>query len=174
MENNSVLNIRKANVTDAHEIAIIHVVSWQAVYRGLIPDIVFDSLLISDRETMWKKLLSQNTVVLVLESDRKIIGFCSICKSRDDDTTQNCGEISAIYLHPDYFGSGYGVFLIKAALSELKNTEFHEVTLWVLENNKIAARFYEKMGFQKTGNIMPEDFNGVILNEIQYRKTLDG
>lgn len=36
--NTPAINIRVANTSDAEQIAICHVVSWQKIYRGHIPN----------------------------------------------------------------------------------------------------------------------------------------
>lgn len=95
-------HIRIACLSDADAIAVVHVASWQKIYRGHIPDAVLDTLSIKEREQKWHKLLESNIKVLVIERDKQIIGFASLCPSRDKDTDpRQCGEISAIYLHPN-------------------------------------------------------------------------
>lgn len=36
--------IRIANLSDARQIAKIHIASWQKIYRGVIPDSLLDNL----------------------------------------------------------------------------------------------------------------------------------
>ena len=101
------INIRLAKTADAEQIATCHVLSWQKIYRGHIPDSVLDSLSVKEREQKWHDLLNNNVKVLVIERDNQIIGFASLCPSRDKDTEpKNCGEISAIYLNPNAWRQG--------------------------------------------------------------------
>lgn len=165
------INIRFANSKDAHSIAMIHVISWQKTYRGNIPDTVLDNLSITKREQQWRELISHNVKILVIERDNKIVGFASICQSRDKDTNPEiCGEISAIYLEPNVWHQGLGKQLCHRALYELANLGFTEVILWVLNENNQARRFYESMGFINTGNVKAEQYDkDVVLNEIRYK-----
>ena len=102
MNNSQNINIKFAKPSDAERIAICHVASWQKIYRGHIPDIVLDNLSVKEREQQWLELLNINVKVLVLEQNHQIIGFASICPSRDEDTDpKKCGEISAIYVYSD-------------------------------------------------------------------------
>lgn len=169
------IKIRFAREEDSHAIATIHVTSWQKIYRGHIPDTVLDNLSIKERHHMWHTLIRNNVKILVLEKNNKIIGFASLCASRDADTNQKtCGEISAIYLNPDVWHQGLGKQLCQKAFVELKKIGFNEVILWVLEANTQAKRFYESMGFIATGDTKSVKYNNeVILNEIRYRKNLN-
>ena len=48
------------------------------------------------------------------------------------------------------------------------------VTLWVLEANTRARRFYEKAGFAPDGTSKPADLFGVMLPKLRYRKDRHG
>src|SRR5437870_8324508 len=133
MNNSHVINIRFAKNSDAKQIAFCHVTSWQKIYRGHIPDEILNTLSVQEREQKWLDLLSNNVKVLVLERDKQIIGFASLCPSRDKDTDpKKCGEISAIYLHPYFWHQGLGKKLCQVALSELEMMGFSKVIVWAL------------------------------------------
>ena len=59
---------------------------------------------------------------------------------------------------------GYGTQLLQFAIGQCKGTP----TLWILENNLNAVRFYRRMGFEKTGNKKPITEG---LDEIEYALT---
>lgn len=166
--------IRTAKECDAHTIAVIHVASWQKIYRGHIPDAILDNLSIHEKEEKWLALIKNNIRILIIELDSLMVGFASIGPSRDTDTDHTkCGEISAIYFHPDYWRQGLGRKLCNRAFSELEEMGLSEATVWVLKENAPARKFYEKMGFKETSDIKADKYdNDVILNEIRYRKKL--
>ncbi|OGT37598.1 MAG: hypothetical protein A3F11_10210 [Gammaproteobacteria bacterium RIFCSPHIGHO2_12_FULL_37_14] len=168
------IKIRFATISDAEQIAVCHVVSWQKIYRGHIPDHVLDTLSAKEREQKWRDLLINNVKVLILEQDKNIVGFASLCPSRDKDTDpKQCGEISAIYLHPNVWYQGLGKKLCMAALSELEKTGFSEVIVWVLKENEQARKFYESIGFTEDGHSKLEQYNNdITLNELRYHKYL--
>lgn len=167
-------NIRLAKISDANQIAKCHVASWQKIYRGHIPDAVLDALSVEERQQKWQDLLENNIRILVLERDHQVIGFASLCPSRDEDTNpKQCGEISALYLHPDFWHQGLGKKLCTAALIELEKMGFNKVTLWVLKENDQARQFYEAMGFSETGHTKQDHYDQeIILNEVRYQKIL--
>ena len=167
-------NIRIAKESDAHTIAVIHVASWQKIYRGHIPDAILDNLSIQEKEDKWLALIKNNIRILIIELDSLMVGFASIGPSRDTDTDPTkCGEISAIYLHPNYWRLGLGRKLCNRAFSELEEMGFSEATVWVLKENDLARNFYEKMGFKETSDSKTDKYDSdIILNEIRYRKKL--
>lgn len=167
--------IRKATLLDSNAIADIHVKSRQKVYRGIIPDAVLDALSVQEREAVWHEIIDSNTVVLVIEHKNVIIGFASMAQGRDLDLDPTIyGEISAIYLHPDYFHQGFGRLLMQHATEKLEDMGFSFVYAWVLTENIPAKKFYEAMGFEET-NVTKADLNTtetIILNEVRYLKKL--
>ncbi len=166
-------HIRYAIASDVRAIAKIHVFSWQAIYRGHIPDDVLDNLSIDEREKLWKTLLENNASIIVLEDNNDLVGFVSFCPSRDEDVnSQKIAEISAIYLSPDKWRKGFGKMLCDAAIEELRKSDFTEVTLWVLDENQQARQFYEKMGFINSTNFKIDVRDGYSLREVRYRKIL--
>ncbi|HHY7015564.1 TPA: GNAT family N-acetyltransferase [Legionella pneumophila] len=174
MNTHSEISIRSAQEKDARAIAEIHVASWQKIYRSHIPDTVLDNLSISEREQQWRALINNKVKIWLIEENNEIVGFVSICPSRDTDTNPNtCGEISAIYLNPNVWHQGLGKKLCRRALTELENMGFSEVILWVLQENELARKFYERMGFIETNNLKADQYDkDVILNEVRYFKKL--
>ena len=106
--------------------------------------------------------------------NNQIIGFASICAFRDGNEDNLFGEISAIYLHPDYWRKGLGARLCLAALTELSNVGYKVVLLWVLADNTQARMFYQNLGFQESGKTKLEEFydGGALLSEVLYKKQL--
>jgi ribosomal protein S18 acetylase RimI-like enzyme len=169
--------IRPAVVQDAAGIAEVHVRSWQAAYRGLMPQDYLDGLDPADRLPRWQLQLSDpGTVgheVLVAESDRGICGFSSYGPTRDEDQdASRVGEIRALYLAPGTFGTGVGRLLMAASVERLDRAGYAFVTLWVLDSNARARRFYEIAGFRADGAAMADDRAGFRLEEVRYRRRL--
>ena len=73
---------------------------------------------------------------------------------------------------PEAWGSGAGPALMAAALESLRTSGFIVASLWVLEDNPRAQRFYEREGWTRDGGRREEEFLGVPITEIRYRVTL--
>ena len=164
------MQIRQATVPDARRIAQIHVASWRAAYRGQMPDAVLDSLDEQKRAVFWHtRLTRQPPETFVAELDEKIIGFCDLIPSRDQDATaQTTAEIVAIYVHPDYWRRGAGRALCQHALETARRQKIASVTLWVLASNVAARNFYQTMGFRPDGATKSESFANRELQEVRF------
>jgi RimJ/RimL family protein N-acetyltransferase len=170
--------VRPARIEDVAAIAEIHVRSWQAAYAGLIPQSYLDSLTPAQREPGWTRAIqdgdaSRGGTLLVTDDGEKVIGFARICESRDaDSAASDVGEVQAIYLAPDAWGTGAGRALMTAALARLTELGYQQATLWVLDSNVRARRFYAAAGFHPDGAVKDDDSHGFVLREIRYRTAL--
>ncbi len=163
------MQIRKISQDDDFDaISSIYAKSWQAAYRGIIPDDYLDKL----DDTNWSGVLKKNTWhTLVVEEDGLYAGTSSVCAGRDEDK-RDWGEIVSIYLLPEYIGRGYGSALLDAAVAELKSMGFRFVYLWVLEENKQARAFYGRNGFTESKDRHIDNVGGKNLTVIRYIKLI--
>jgi len=173
-----VVTVRVASIADAPHIASVHVRSWQAAYRGQVPDDYLDSLSIEERETIWSGILRGSDLpssgVFVSEADeRSVVGFAAISPSRDDDAETSTGEIGSIYLLPAFWGAGHGRALIERATASLREAGFAAATLWVLDTNLRARRFYERAGWRPDGAQKVEDRGSFSLSQVRYRRSVE-
>ena len=74
-----------------------------------------------------------------------VLGFASVGPSRDE---RGIGELYALYVDPEHWSTGAGRALMTRAEARLV-TEYAEATLWVLEDNPRARRFYERAGWTR-------------------------
>lgn len=165
--------IRDAVIGDARAIAQVHVRSWQAAYRGLLPADVLDGLSIDERArtwTTWLAAVEPPAAVLVVQ-DERILGFAAVGARRGGAADE--GELRAIYLAPDAWDRGAGRLLHAAAVARLQEAEFATATLWVLEGNERAIRFYRRAGWRLDGTFrMDVGPAGVELPELLMRQAL--
>jgi GNAT superfamily N-acetyltransferase len=102
---------------------------------------------------MWSKILSDDptfasTVVWVAEDDGRLVGFGSCGRQREHGLDQKGfdAEISAIYILLTHQGLGLGRALMGAMASNASRWGHRSATLWVVRENEIARRFYERLG----------------------------
>jgi GNAT superfamily N-acetyltransferase len=171
--------VRPATPADATGLAAVHVASWQEAYSGLIPQDFLDGLSVRDRADTWHQILSRppspGVATLVAELDGHIIGFASVGPCRDDDAEAGTQELWGIYLHPDCWGAGHGHVLHAHALAALRanaSSSTAEATLWVLDGNQRARRFYERHGWSPDGAEKTDWRGDVRLDEVRYRCTI--
>jgi len=65
-------------------------------------------------------------------------------------------------------GKGYGNYLLKKCVDELKSLGYDKILLWVLEDNLKARRFYEKNGFICSDEYIDDNIGGKDLREVMY------
>jgi ribosomal protein S18 acetylase RimI-like enzyme len=177
-------NIRWATLEDARAIAAVHIASWRAAYRGLMPDRTLDELTVEGRQRDWQEWLAEEgerRQTLVAERDGKIEAFCTLeMPSREEDEPEGVAGIPALYAHPDAFGRGAGPALMDAAIEAMRERGYRESILWVLEGNRRAEAFYERRGWKRDGGARAADYPGVTYAseadrplEVRFRRSLD-
>ena len=174
MSKNDSIEIRRALCDDAEAIARVHIDSWRAAYRGLMPDSVLDGLSVERRSSEWRAWLAlpEISTFLVTKSG-SLVGFCTLIPSRDEDAGPNVAEIPAIYVHPSFWRQGIGQFLCAKTIEEARKREFAAVTLWVLDSNRKAIKFYESIGFCVDGKTKTDtELTGTPLHEVRFRLEL--
>jgi ribosomal protein S18 acetylase RimI-like enzyme len=173
------VDVRKARIEDAAALAEVHVRSWQAVYKGLVPQDFLDGLDPDRRRPGWERSLVATdwprTGTLLAEIDDAVIGFANIRPSRDEDADHNeVGEVTSIYVVTQAWGSGAGRRLMAAAVEALTDAGYSQATLWVLDTNIRARRFYEAGSWQPDGATKRDVTLGFPLSEVRYRTSLGG
>ncbi|MGI8617199.1 MAG: GNAT family N-acetyltransferase [Actinomycetota bacterium] len=166
--------VRTARPEDARPVAEVHVASWRHTYRGLLPDDYLERLSVDDGEAMWLGAFvdpEPKSGAFVAEVDGRIVGFASFGPSRDEDVPERTGEVPAIYVHPAVLATGVGRELFEAATLALRDAGFAMATLWVLEANVLARRFYEKAGWRWDGSVGTHMFD--CANEPVVRYSID-
>jgi ribosomal protein S18 acetylase RimI-like enzyme len=165
------VSIRPATVADVPAIAEVHVHSWQWAYRGLLPDDYLDHLSIERRAGMHMQRLATETEerTWVAAQEGRIVGFAITGPSRDPDASPGTAELAAIYLRHEATGQGIAHALFDHAVHDLWQRGYEQATLWVLETNARARRFYEKAGWVPDGTTKTEEWPGVLLHEVRYR-----
>jgi len=169
-----VLEIRPVEPADLPRVAAIHVDSWRAAYRGLIPDEILDSLSVESRVAAWEKWLANpdSRIWVAVRGDRTV-GFSRLRPATESDGPADFAEVSHLYLDPSDYASGVGAPLFERALEFARAHPHQGVVLWVLERNTRARRFYERRGFAADGarQSRPE-WLGEGVYQVRYRMQL--
>jgi len=173
------MRIRKATVADAAAIAAVHVRSWQAAYRGLLPREFLDGLDTARRQEGWARGLAADewprAGVLVAEQDDQVRGFVGVGPARDAGADPaHVAELAAIYLLPEAWGQGMGRLLMARAVEAMTSAGYQRASLWVLDTNARARRFYEAAGWHADGASKTDSSWGVPLSEVRYQISLTG
>jgi GNAT superfamily N-acetyltransferase len=87
--------------------------------------------------------------VLALLEDDHIVGLCQYGPTEDgDDEPDLIGHVHRLFVDPLHQGRGGGRLLLTEACEALRLTKRQAATLWALEKDGRARRFYEHMGWR--------------------------
>jgi GNAT superfamily N-acetyltransferase len=165
--------LRPAEPEDAMGVARVHVRSWQAGYRGLLPDAYLDGLRAEERAERYNfasEDMREPATIVALDGE-VICGFVTTAPARDSDLPEY-GELFALYVDPEWWGRGVGAALISAARERLLELRFRNAALWLLAGNARAERFYSIDGWLPDGLSRTDTVWGVTVNEVRWRRAL--
>ena len=162
--------IRKATKADICGLSEVHLQCWQESYPGIIPTDILNNLELEKYIESWKAAFENNsqTSVFVAVQGKSIVGLAASGQQRDENLhVRYPGEFYAVYVLKNSQRNKVGLHLMDAMCKDLINKQLSAATLWVLEDNLNARKFYEKMGGLK-GGIKEISFHGINKTEIFY------
>lgn len=169
-------SVRPATARDAKAIAEIHVATWQAAYKDVMPADYLGKMTLEKRQAYWREAIEYSEPQLLVATEgEQIVGFVGYDRSRDAKTRSTVGEIWAIYVLPAHWGKGAGLALWDGARDGLKEEGCTQVTLWVLLHNERALQFCEHgAGFKREmTTLKTTDFGSARLEEIRLNRAID-
>jgi len=173
------MRVRKADPSDAQALARVHVGTWRATYRGIVPDAYLDALDYGRSEARWRENLERaalresasegvspgSATIAAEDEEQGVVGFAAFGPNRDKDPNYD-SELYAIYVLPASQKKGAGTMLVREASRILADSGFRSMIVWVLSANP-ARSFYEKLGGEEVGQRMIE-IGGAQLAETAY------
>jgi GNAT superfamily N-acetyltransferase len=167
------LSLRPATLDDATLIASIHSASWQATYRGLLPDAFLDGEVTRERAAYWEARLGapggERRIVLIAELAGVPVGF--MCVERQPESAWGV-LLDNLHALPGYQGIGAGKLMMRAAEDWARAQGEAQLYLYVLEGNAPAIGFYERQGWEFAG-AEPDHMGGVDITALRYVYRLD-
>lgn len=149
------MNIRAAVPADAEAMARMHWLSANTAYGRDDP--------LERRLAAAQRIFDEDeTRPFVAEhDDGAVVGVLTV----GDD------ELYAIYVHPDYWGTGVGQALLERAETELAKT-CATASLTCMVGNARARRFYERNGWSLGETLVEPHFGGEPTEVCRYHKPL--
>jgi GNAT superfamily N-acetyltransferase len=191
-----VVTIRAATLADAAAISAVQRASWFGAYEGIVAHDIIDRVTAPDdgariRQTFrtrpWQRMIVACAPAGAPQSPAAqypaVIGYASFGPERDvlaapwphpvtsAGAAGQIAELYALYVHPDWWSAGAGRALMDRALAATARSRFTEITLWVLEKNLRARRFYGRAGYSPDGAVNILDGLGGV-PEVRYRRPL--
>jgi GNAT superfamily N-acetyltransferase len=163
--------VRRARPEDAAAIGEVHTRSWQAAYEGVFGAERLATIDEAGRAAWWDHCIREGleTVIVAEDDDGRVVAFASVGPDRDDAAL---GELYAIYALPEAWGTGAGHALMGEAVAALREGGHTDAVLWVLADNARARSFYEREAWTLDGAMKSEEWLGLRVDEVRYRRPL--
>ena len=157
-----------ATKRDCEAIARLHAQSWKESYRGMLTDEYLDTKVDAERLAVWQKRFdypSPNQYIKVAKIGDELVGFA--CTFFDYDSEWGA-MLDNLHVFTKWKKNGIGKALVKDAIeATLKNNPNSKLYLWVLEDNKSAIKFYDKLGGQNVEK-KPLELAGIWVDSFRY------
>lgn len=164
--------IRQATIDDIPRIAEIEVIGCRYAYSNIVSEeILYRDTIVQNRIKNYENWLKDKIFsIYVYEDENKIIkGMMGIGKTFDEDKSDSF-ELHFIYVEAFYCRNGIGKVMLD--FFEQKGIElgYKEFVIWVLEENQIGRKFYEKNNYHIEGST--KIFQRYGKKEIRYIKKI--
>jgi ribosomal protein S18 acetylase RimI-like enzyme len=147
--------IRPADAGDAAGIERVARRTWNSTYANIILPENRQRLL--DRfysPAALEQAVAQNrSWFFVATQQEEIIGFAQFLAREEEEKS---GELSRIYVLPEWQRVGVGGRLLGEGLAALAQEGVERILVAVEKDNLIGRRFYEKKGFRQAGEFLTE------------------
>jgi GNAT superfamily N-acetyltransferase len=162
----SKLLIRPATADDAEKLVHANEAAWNAGMAQVVDKKLGDLAPFEDRVARAREgipAMQPGTRLWVAEREGRIVGHANVAVDKV------LGELSALYVVPEEWGSGVAGALHDKALASMRELGATDATLWVVEENRRARRFYEREGWSADGETKSNMFD---IREVRYRRPL--
>lgn len=163
------VRFRLARDVDADRIAALHALSWRTSYRGSYGDHYLDGPVDAERRDFWRARMRHpepGRMVILAEAAEGLVGF--VCALWDSDPRWGT-LIDNLHVAPDAKRRGLGLGLMRdVAQHLLEDRPARPIHLTVLEANRAAQAFYDRIGgepVERRSDTMPD---GTVLPVIRY------
>jgi GNAT superfamily N-acetyltransferase len=158
--------IRPASADDAEDFVRAYEAAWNGAMEGLVGKRLGELASFEDRVALFRNGLSDappGAAVWVAEREGRIVGLATVL------VENGAGELRSLYVVPEEWGSGVAGALHARALTGMRELGATEATLWVVDRNGRARRFYEREGWSADGETKPSMFD---VTEARYSRQL--
>ena len=162
----SKLLIRPATADDAEELVRANEAAWNAGMAQVADKKLGELAPFEGRVSRYREAIAAvppGMRLWVAERDGRIVGHATVAVDK------TLGELSALYVVPEEWGSGVAGALHDEAVVGMRELGATEATLWVVEGNTRARRFYEREGWSADGETKSSMFD---IREVRYRRPL--
>lgn len=163
--------IREAAVNDSARIAEIDVLSSRYAYRNILSEeCLYRDLSVEKRIPVYERWITEKRFGIYVYEDPAagaVRGMMGIGPCGDEDR-KDAFELHFLYVDPDYVRIGIGSEMLRFFERKAAENGCPERVIWVLDENGMGIRFYEKHGYRPDGS--EKIFKRWNKREIRYAK----
>jgi GNAT superfamily N-acetyltransferase len=174
--------VRPARAEDAAEVARIQAVTWRTAYRSVLPAGVLDEWDEDAAAEAWRSAVTApptpaHGVLVAVEKDA-VVGFAAFGPAElgAGDRPHPAGpttEIATLLVEPRWGRRGHGSRLLAAVADLARATGAARLQVWLPEEDRVSARFFESAGWDRAGWVRTLDTGGTPLREVSWHTLLD-
>lgn len=170
------VTVRAMAEADIAAVSAIRVTGWKTAYAGILPRSYLDRMTVEEDLRQRRQRFTGSgqgpTDLVAVDADAGVVGWACFGPCRGTGADATAGELYALYARPALIGSGIGRALLGAVHEQARGWGVGVVVLWVLAGNGRARRFYEQAGYVADGGVQADDYDGVSVSEVRYRRAL--
>lgn len=176
------VSVRPARPEDAADIARVQGVTWRTAYRSVLPPAVLDEWDEDAVTEAWlAAVVSPPTPahgVLVAREREDVVGFAAfgpaeLADGERPDPDGPTTEIATLLVEPRWGRRGHGSRLLAAVADLARDSGARRLQVWLPEEDRVSARFYESAGWAPQGWARTLDTGAAPLREIRWHTVLD-
>ncbi|MFJ2745800.1 GNAT family N-acetyltransferase [Streptomyces sp. NPDC087440] len=172
------VRVRPMTLDDVTAVAACRVRGWQHAYAGIVPQAYLDRMDLAEEAERRRAHVTKagpRVVNLVAERGGQVVAWACFGPYRETEGVpphstpeRPVAELYTLYALPEHQGTGAGRALMTACLDGARAAGFAALSMWVLKENAVARRFYEKAGSAWDGAEEPFELDGAVLAEVRY------
>lgn len=175
------VHVRPALAEEAEEIARVQALAWRTAYREVLPPELLDDWDVPAAAETWRAAITAPPTpghgVLVALERATIVGFTAYgpAELAGDEQPSAAGptnEILALLVEPRWGRRGHGSRLLSAVADLSRRAAVGRLQTWVLEDDRVTARFLEAGGWERDGWARTLDTGGSSLRELRWHTLL--
>ena len=161
-EGGRTLRLRDATPADADALADLHTRSWRSAYRGSLAEAYLSGPIEAERRSFWRQRYDHPPhglwTVIAEDAEGTIQGF--LCLLADHDPQWGT-LIDNVHDDPAHKGQGLGRAMMRAAGQHLLYAlPRRPVYLFVLQENRGAIAFYDRIGGEQAERLVKTEPDG--------------
>jgi GNAT superfamily N-acetyltransferase len=175
------VSVRPARPEDADDIARVQAVTWRTAFRSVLPAAVLDGWDEAAAAEAWRAAVTApptpaHGVLVAMERDA-VVGFAAFgpAELTEGERPHPSGpttEIATLLVEPRWGRRGHGSRLLAAVADLARATGAGRLQVWLPEEDRVSARFFESAGWDRAGWVRTLDTGAAPLRELSWHTVL--